>query len=129
MRSLGFVEVSGVVAAVDALDIMCKTASVNLVTWERKLGGRLVTLVVEGSVSDVTAAIEAAKANCISRVRAANVIANPHDETVRLVELSRSRLQKKNAQKAEAQEAKPAEQPAKPATAKKTTTRKPKTNG
>ncbi|MBP3347301.1 MAG: BMC domain-containing protein, partial [Clostridia bacterium] len=71
MRSLGFVEVSGVVAAVDALDIMCKTASVNLVTWERKLGGRLVTLVVEGSVSDVTEAIEAAKANCISRVRAA----------------------------------------------------------
>mgnify|MGYP004697303277 FL=1 len=55
MKSLGFVEVSGVVAAVDALDIMCKTANVNLVTWERKLGGRLVTMIIEGSVSDVTA--------------------------------------------------------------------------
>ena len=35
-NSLGFIEVSGVVAAVDALDIMCKTADVTLVTWERK---------------------------------------------------------------------------------------------
>ena len=38
--SLGFIEISGVVAAVDALDIMCKTSGVELATWERKLGGR-----------------------------------------------------------------------------------------
>ncbi len=123
MKSLGFVEVSGVVAAVDALDIMCKTASVNLVTWERKLGGRLVTMIIEGTVSDVTEAIEAAKAGCISSVKAANVIANPHEETQRLVELSASRLKKKDEAKAEVN----AEAP-KP-TPKKTTTRKPKTNG
>ena len=47
-NALGFIEISGVVAAVDALDIMCKTADVELVTWERKLGGRLVTLIVRG---------------------------------------------------------------------------------
>ncbi|WP_410103063.1 BMC domain-containing protein, partial [Sutterella wadsworthensis] len=35
-NALGFIEISGVVAAVDALDIMCKTADVELVTWERK---------------------------------------------------------------------------------------------
>ena len=57
MKSLGFIEVSGVVAAVDALDIMCKSADVEFVTWERKLGGRMVTVVVTGSVSDVTEAI------------------------------------------------------------------------
>ena len=44
--SLGFIEITGVVAAVDALDIMCKTSGVELATWERKLGGRLVTIVV-----------------------------------------------------------------------------------
>ena len=46
--SLGFIEITGVVAAVDALDIMCKTSGVELATWERKLGGRLVTIVVKG---------------------------------------------------------------------------------
>lgn len=58
-KSYGFIEISGVVAAVDALDIMCKTAEVELVTWERKLGGRLVTIVVQGDVSSVTQAVEA----------------------------------------------------------------------
>ena len=37
-KSYGFIEISGVVAAVDALDIMCKTAEVELVTWERTAG-------------------------------------------------------------------------------------------
>ena len=130
MRSLGFVEVSGVVAAVDALDIMCKTASVNLVTWERKLGGRLVTMIIEGSVSDVTEAVEAAKANCIGGVKSANVIANPHEETMRLVELSASRLNKKKAVAEVKEEPAPIEPaPQKSAAPKKTTTRKPKTNG
>ena len=98
MKSLGFVEVSGVVAAVDALDIMCKSAEVSLVSWERKLGGRLVTLIVTGNVSAVTAAVENAKAQCIKKPCAVAVIANPHPETVRLAELSAKRLEKKNAQ-------------------------------
>ena len=122
MKSLGFAEVSGVVAAVDALDIMCKTANVNLVTWERKLGGRLVTMIIEGSVSDVTEAIENAKEKCVGRVRASNVIANPHEETVRLVSLSASRLTKKNTEKDVA------EKNEESATAKKTTAKKPRTN-
>ena len=35
MKSLGLVEVSGVTAAIDCLDIMCKSAEVEFVTWER----------------------------------------------------------------------------------------------
>ena len=97
MKALGFIEVSGVVAAVDALDIMCKSSSVEFVTWERKLGGRMVTVVVTGTVSDVTEAVECAKENCVARIMASNVIANPHEETVRMVELSASRLAKKKA--------------------------------
>ena len=94
-KSLGFIEISGVTAAMDALDIMCKTADVELVTWERKLGGRLVTLIVRGSISAVTEAVEAAAANAIKRPVAKAVIANPHPETERLVQLSASRLAKK----------------------------------
>ena len=95
-KSLGFIEISGVTAAIDALDIMCKTADVELVTWERKLGGRLVTLIVRGSVSAVTEAVEAAAAGAIKKPVAKAVIANPHPETERLVALSASRLKKKN---------------------------------
>ena len=95
MNSLGFVEITGVTAAIDALDIMCKSADVSLVSWERKLGGRLVTLIVTGSVSAVQAAIENVRAQCIKKPAAAAVIANPHPETVKLVELSAKRLEKK----------------------------------
>ena len=100
MKSLGFVEVSGVVAAIDALDIMCKSADVTLVSWERKLGGRLVTLIVTGSISAVNAAVESAAAQCIKKPCATAVIANPHEETIRLAELSAKRLEKPKTKKA-----------------------------
>ena len=95
MQALGFVEISGVTAAIDALDIMCKAAEVEFVTWERKLGGRLVTIIVTGSISAVTAAVENAAAMAIKKPVATAIIANPHEETRRLVELSASRLAKK----------------------------------
>ncbi len=117
MKSLGFVEVSGVVAAVDALDIMCKSADVSLVSWERKLGGRLVTLIITGSVSAVTAAVESACAQCIKKPCASAVIANPHPETVRLAELSAKRLEKQAQAKQET--AKAAKRAAKKAPAAK----------
>jgi len=73
---------------------MCKSADVSLVSWERKLGGRLVTLIVTGTVSAVQAAVENARAQCIKKPAATAVIANPHPETVKLVQLSAKRLEK-----------------------------------
>ncbi len=95
MKSLGLVEVQSVAAAVDCIDIMCKAAEVTFVTWERKLGGRLVTVIVEGQVSAVKAAVDAAVAGAIIKPAASAVIASPHSETERLVMLSASRLAKK----------------------------------
>ena len=94
MKALGFIEITGVVAALDALDIMCKSADVSLVTWERKLGGRLVTLIVEGDVSAVNAAVENALNLSIKKPVAHLVLANPHEETRRIVDLSAQRLKK-----------------------------------
>lgn len=94
MKSLGFIEVSGVVAAVNALDSMCKTAEVEFVTWERKLGGRLVTIIVQGEVSAVSQAVETAAAQCINEPCIHGVIARPHEETIKMVELSASRMTK-----------------------------------
>ncbi|MBQ3133034.1 MAG: BMC domain-containing protein [Clostridia bacterium] len=93
MKSLGFVEVSGVVAAIDALDLMLKTAGVRFVTWERKFGGRLVTVIVEGDVSAVQAAVDAAMTESYSKPVAHAVIASPHEEVQRLVKISAARPQ------------------------------------
>ncbi len=92
--ALGFYEVSGVTAAVDALDIMCKTADVKFISWERKLGGRLVTLIINGNVSAVTEAIETAASQSIRKPVAKAVIAAPHQETFRIVNISASRINK-----------------------------------
>ena len=60
-NAVALLEVQANVAAIAGLDAMVKAANVRLIHVERRLGGRLVTVVVEGSVSDVTAALEAGK--------------------------------------------------------------------
>ena len=98
-KSYGFIEITGVVAALDALDIMTKAADVELSSWERKLGGRLVTIIVEGDVSAVTAAVDAAVAGTIKKPVSYAVIANPHEEIVKIVELSAARWKRQLASK------------------------------
>lgn len=97
VASYGLIEVSGIVAAIDSLDAMCKSADVSLITWERKLGGRLVTIIVEGGISDVKAAVEAAKHIAEENhhiMAASGVIAAPCEEIRRMVARSAKRLQK-----------------------------------
>ena len=94
-KAYGFIEITGVVAAMDALDIMCKAANVELATWERKLGGRLVTLVIDGDVSAVRQAVEAGSTQALKKPAATGVLPNPHPEIVRMVELSASRFKGK----------------------------------
>lgn len=91
-NAYGFLEIPSTTAAVSALDIMCKTADVEFVTWEKKLGGRLVTVIIKGNVSAVSQAIETAAAGGIKNPAAYTVIASPHEEVIRLIELSASRF-------------------------------------
>ena len=92
-KSYGFIEIPSTTAAIDALDHMVKAADVEFVKWEKKLGGRLVTVVVQGNVAAVTAAVEAASEGAIKKPVATAIIANPHEEIVRVVQKSASRLQ------------------------------------
>ena len=93
-KSLGFIEITGVVAALDALDIMTKSANVSLVSWERKLGGRLVTMILTGEVAAVNAAVENACKQAIKKPVAHLILASPHEETWKMVEFSAKRLEK-----------------------------------
>ena len=84
MQAVGFVEISGVVAATCALDAMCKAAAVRLAGRQSKWGGRLVTIIIEGEVSAVQAALAAANSGVKQPVATA-IIPNPHPEIKRLI--------------------------------------------
>ena len=64
-------------------------------TWERKLGGRLVTLIVEGDVSAVNEAVEAAVAGAIKKPDELCSNRTASREIVKLVELSGKPLEEK----------------------------------
>jgi len=92
MSALGFIEMPNLTDAVEALDVMLKTAAVEFVTWEKKLGGRLVTTIVRGEVSAVKAAVDAVKESSVGKIVASAVIANPHSETEKMVAISAARF-------------------------------------
>ena len=89
MESLGLLEVQGLVAAIEGLDTMLKAAEVRLVHTEKRLGGRLVTLIIAGSVSAVTAAVDAGSARAaeLGTVYGCEVIANPHTEILKFFDI------------------------------------------
>lgn len=81
MQALGLVEVVGLTAGIEAADVACKTADVELVGYELAKGGGYVTIKVLGQVGAVTAAVDAATASAekITRVVSRHVIPRPAD--------------------------------------------------
>ena len=87
MKAIALLEVQAMVAAIVGLDAMIKAADVKLIHVEKRLGGRLVTVVVEGEVSAVTAALEAGKnaAAEVGNVKVCEVIARPHPDVMKFL--------------------------------------------
>ncbi|MEE1314205.1 MAG: BMC domain-containing protein [Faecalimonas sp.] len=81
----GLVEVLGEANAVLVLDKMLKTADVTYETKDTKCGGH-VLLFVSGSVSSVSAAVEAATENPPCKVFVSAVVSNPSQEMIDIVE-------------------------------------------
>ena len=86
-QAIALLEVQAMVAAIAGLDAMTKTADVKLIHVEKRLGGRLVTVVVTGSVSAVTAAAKAGAAAAaeVGNVKLCEVIARPHPEVMKFL--------------------------------------------
>ena len=86
-KAIALLEVQAMVTAIVGLDAMIKAADVKLIHVEKRLGGRLVTVVVEGSVSAVQAAAEAGKAAAaeVGDVKLCEVIARPHPEVMKFL--------------------------------------------
>ena len=89
MESLGLLEIKGLVAAIEGLDAMLKAAEVRVIHSEKRLGGCLVTFIIAGSVSAVTAAVEVGKerASQLGEIYGCEVIANPHAEILKFFDI------------------------------------------
>lgn len=84
--AIGILETHGFTALLHATDQMVKAARVTVVAKE-KIGAGLVTIVVQGDVAAVTAAIEAGReaVGALGKVIAAHVIARPHEDVIALL--------------------------------------------
>lgn len=84
-KALGMVETKGLIGSIEAADAMVKAADVSLVNQE-KIDGGLVTVLVEGDVGAVQAAVDAGKeaASRIGEFIASHVIPHP-DEGVEVI--------------------------------------------
>jgi ethanolamine utilization protein EutM len=82
-QALGMIETKGLVALIEAVDAMCKAASVTFAKWE-PVGGGLVTAFVEGDVAAVKSATDAgaAAAARLGEVVSVQVIPHPHEDLV-----------------------------------------------
>jgi len=80
-EALGLIETRGLVAAIEAADVMLKAANVKLVGL-RRVGAGLVTAMVRGDVGAVQAAVEAgaAAARAIGELISSHVIPRPDDQ-------------------------------------------------
>jgi carbon dioxide concentrating mechanism protein CcmO len=84
--ALGLIETQGFTAVFEAIDTACKAANVEVVGKE-KLGGGYITIVIQGDVAAVKAAIQAGseKVEGLGKLIAAHVIARPSSSVLALL--------------------------------------------
>jgi len=92
MNALGMIETKGLVAAIEAVDAMAKSANVALMGMER-IGGGYVSVFVRGEVGAVKAAVDAgtAAAKKVGEVVSVHIIPRPHQDTETLVPQTREK--------------------------------------
>jgi microcompartment protein CcmL/EutN len=86
IQAIGLIETKGFVAVVEAADAMLKAANVKLIKYQ-SIGGGYVTVIVEGDVGAVKAAVDAgaAAAKRVGEIFSVHVIPRPHEETSKLL--------------------------------------------
>jgi microcompartment protein CcmL/EutN len=89
--ALGMIETRGFVGMVEASDAMVKAAKVDLVGYEKGLGGGYVTSIVRGDVAAVKAATEAGAraAERVGELVSVHVIPRPHANIDEVLPLGR----------------------------------------
>ena len=85
--ALGIIETIGLAAAFEAADTAVKSANVELLGYELTKGNGMATVKIQGDISAVKAAIEAAyiAASKVNTVWSKQVIPRPHEEIDQLI--------------------------------------------
>jgi len=85
-QALGLIETRGMVALVEATDTALKAANVTYRGW-KQVGSGLITVVLEGDVAAVKAAVDAGAAAGakVGEVVSVDVIARPHDDIPKIL--------------------------------------------
>lgn len=100
-KAIGMIETKGFIGSIEAADTMLKSADVRLIKHEQIDAG-LVTVVIEGDVGAVTAAIEAGKAAAarVGELVASHTIPNLDESMSKLIlpnaEITAKKKQKKH---------------------------------
>lgn len=88
MQALGLIETKGLISAIEAADIMVKSADVSIME-KTYIGGGLVTISVTGDVGAVKAAVEAGAAAVRNideqSLVSQHVIARPHSDVEMII--------------------------------------------
>ncbi|UII55514.1 BMC domain-containing protein [Cytobacillus spongiae] len=96
-EAIGVIEAQYFAVAMQLLDEMSKSANIEFITSENYLGGRLVSVIIGGGISDVSAAIEVAKQVCQQKesnpLKMAVVISKPHPEILKYMISSKEEQQ------------------------------------
>lgn len=87
IKAIGILETKGLIALVQGVDAMLKSANVELTGPMKGVGSALVSAVVTGDVAAVNAAIEtgAETAGRYGEVVSAHTIARPHSDVAAVV--------------------------------------------
>ncbi|HEV3163639.1 MAG TPA: BMC domain-containing protein [Isosphaeraceae bacterium] len=85
IKALGLIETHGLVGLINAMDAMLKAANVEPASAVIKLDGGLVSVMIQGDVSSVRAAVEAGAeaAGRTGELLASHVIPRPSEAVVR----------------------------------------------
>lgn len=87
-EAIGIVEAKYFTTALEVIDIMCKQCQVELLCTEKYLGGRLVSTIVSGDISNVKEAIDLVKSKYNydnSMLKNAIVITRPHQNIMKFI--------------------------------------------
>jgi microcompartment protein CcmL/EutN len=84
-QAIGFFEIRSMASAIVAADAMVKAADVNIKDFNL-VGSGVISVIVEGEVAAVRAAIESAKATAgnMAEIISINVIPRPNEEVDKL---------------------------------------------
>ena len=86
IKAIGIIETKGLIGSIEACDTMLKAADVHFISKEY-VGAGIVTVIVQGDVGAVKAAVEAGAAAVkrVGELLGVHVIPRPHDELSNMV--------------------------------------------